>query len=107
MSKQHSLHHKKGTISKDQATRPTWGERVDKWIRSRSLVVILVFIAFFGSTILTIVKNSGDIWQGYTATFRWQEVEYSKLSGLRGGMAIGKVQEILGQPTFVRKTEIY
>jgi len=97
---------KQSDRSKNKPQSQAWAERLDTWFRHRTIVILLVLFAFCVATVTTITRPLLDLWHLYSTDIRWRENEYHKLSLLHGGMAISKVQEIMGVPIFVGSLDV-
>src|SRR3990172_3370466 len=86
-------------------SKRNWAQRVDDWVRQTPPFVYLVLAALILASAITIWQGVSRARGFYEDTFRWRQQEYSKLSSLRSGISIAKVEEVLGSPLFVRTSE--
>ena len=82
-----------------------WAQRVDDWVRQTPPFIYLVLVALILASAITIWQGISRARDFYEDTFRWRQQEYTKISSLRSGISIAKVEEVLGSPLFVRTSQ--
>src|SRR5439155_9381735 len=82
--------------------RKTWGERaVSRW-RSRSPIVLLLFLAAVMSAALVVGDAVVRLHSWVESHFEWRDAEYRKLTSLQAGFTVAKFRDVLGPPLFER-----
>lgn len=85
--------------------KPDWASAVDRWIRTRPLVILLIVLAVVVSSLFTLIQGFDSAVDYYHDKFLWRGDEYAKIQQLRAGDSTDFLDDLLGPPLLVRKSK--